>query len=161
MGAGFFTNGLPRPTSTNGALPLPAGALIPVDTGLPNGQNPQSVGATLQDLLGNGGFQAITYGANIAINAQAGLLYGMTFGAGNATLAISNLAAGAKLRLRLVQDGVGSRTLTVTAGSGGATQTSGTPLTASASAIDIVEIQNVGTTAAPIYAYYPVAKAFS
>ena len=156
--SGFYTPGLPLATPADlGQTPL-----IPVDTGLPSGSPPQSVAASPQQIaaLGLGAAEAITYAANIAFDADAGGFFSMTFGAGNAALALSNMQPGQIIYGLLTQDGVGSRLLTVTAGSGGATIVSGTPLSTNAGYVDLIAIQNIGTLSAPKYAVWPVAKHF-
>lgn len=153
--AGFFTTGLP----TSAGVDLSA-AQVPADTYLGQGLEPQSVGVPLGALAANGPAQALSGAANMTIDAGLGTFFTATL-TGNRALAISNLQAGQELRGYVTQDGTGSRTITVTAGSGGATLTSGTPLSTAAGALDLIGIMNIGTYAAPVYRYYPIAKAFA
>jgi hypothetical protein len=157
--SGFFTPGLPAATTTS----LTAVATVPVDTNLGQGIAPQSVAATPAQLigLGQGAPTAITYAAAIAFDASTSNNFSMTFGAGNATLTLSNMQGGQIVTGKITQDGTGSRILTVAAGSGGATLVSGTPLSTGANKTDLVGIKNIGTTAAPQYLYYSIAKDFA
>lgn len=156
--SGFFTPGLPAATPTT----LTDAATIPVDTNLGSGVTPQSVAATPQQIgaFAQGAAEAITYGAAITLDASANSFFSMTFGAGNASLTISNAAPGQIIYGLLTQDGVGSRLLTVANGSGGTTIVSGTPLSTNAGYVDLIAIMNVGTAEEPLFAVWPVAKHF-
>lgn len=156
--SGFFTPGLPPATPDS----LTPGAQIPVDTELGQGIAPQSVAATPQQLgaMAQGAAEAITYGADIALDASAASFFSMTFGAGNSTLTISNAQAGQIIYGLLTQDAVGSRTLTVANGSGGTTLVSGTPLSTTAAYVDLIGIMNIGSSEEPQFAVWPIAKHF-
>jgi len=58
-----------------------------------------------------GTITADTDGATITFNKNTSTDHSVTLG-GNRTLALSNMAAGDKITLRLQQDGTGSRTVT-------------------------------------------------
>lgn len=150
--AGFFTPGL-----TLAAEIDLQDSKAPLDTNKGQGQSPQSVSAAPWQVDFKGEAQALSGAANMTIDADDGIFFTATL-TGNRTLGISNLQPGAELRGLITQDGTGSRTITVTAGSGGATLTSGTPLTTTAAAVDLIGIMNIGTFDAPQYAYYPIAK---
>lgn len=160
--AGWLTDGMITPTVANGGLPIPATALIPVDIPLAGGAPPQTVACTPSQIAaaGSGAAVPLTDGATIALDASLGNFFSVTL-AGNRTVAIANMVGGQTVQIKVTQDGTGSRTLTITAGSGGATLVSGTPLSTAAGSVDIVAIRNVGTTAAPQYAYYSVVKALA
>lgn len=151
---GYETNGLPAPTVTDGSLPIPSTARFAMDTRLPGGQYPQSVAVSAQQIAAAGGGAAVplTDAATIALDASLGNLFSVTLG-GSRTLAISNASPGQRIRIKVTQDGTGSRTLTVT----GAV-VSGTPLTTTAAAVDLVEIMALTATT---FMYFPVAKAFA
>jgi hypothetical protein len=153
---GFFTPGLPLATEANLANGTP---LVPVDTGIPNGQAPQSVAMPLSQLGFGGAVQALDGAGNMTLDASLGTSFSATL-TGNRTLTLSNMAQNQVIQGKITQDGTGSRTLTVVAGSGGSTVVSGTPLTTTAGATDLIAIKNIGTYAAPIYAVWPVAKNF-
>lgn len=155
--SGYWTNGLSQLDSSE----LSADSRLPVDSQLGQGQAPQSGYVVPGQIVGaaNGEAVALTDGATIALDAEDGQYFSVTLG-GNRNLALSNMMAGQVVRLKVTQDGTGNRVITVTAGSGGATLVSGTPLSTGAAAVDLVEVMNIGTKAAPQYAYYPVAKNF-
>lgn len=95
--------------------------------------------------------QTLTDGATITFNANNGVSAQVTLG-GNRTLAFSNFSAGVYLTLVVIQDGTGSRTLTLPAGTkvinGGA---GAVTLTTAASSQDILTFFKIGTT---IYCNY-------
>lgn len=158
--SGFYTPGLPTATPSN----LTATATIPVDTNLGQGVTPQSVQATPAQIVNaaQGAIAAQTFGATLTIDASA--LPGGTFSetlTGAQTLTLTNMAPGQVLYGYITQDGTGTRIITVAAGTGGATLVSGTPLSTAAGSKDLVAIKNVGTLAAPVFAYYPIAKALA
>lgn len=154
--AGFFTPGLPLATGTT----LTSAATIPVDTNLGQGINPQSVAASPAQIASLAfQYTAQTYASTLTIDASAVPSFSITL-TGALTLTLTNMEPGQIMYGKVTQDGTGSRVITVAAGSGGATVVSGTPLSTAASSVDLIAIQNVGTYAAPIFAYWPVAKAF-
>lgn len=153
--SGFWTNGVTRVIADNMQA-----SKLPADTNYGQGVAPQSVAASPWQLEFKGEAQALSGAANITLDVDSGLFFTTTL-TGNRTVTISNLQPGAEIRGYVTQDGTGSRTLTIAAGSDGATLTSGTPLTATAAALDLIGIMNIGTFAAPIYRYYPIAKAFA
>ena len=161
--SGFFTNGITAPTAANECLPVPQEAKVPVDTQLASGQTPQSIAPTVQQLLASrfgadaGGESALTYGATLEVDVRKSSYFAMTFGAGNCAMTFTGWTPGQTVRLKLTQDGTGSRLLTP-AVAGGSLVTSGTPLSTGASSIDMVEIWSPDGLA---LFYYPVAKAFS
>lgn len=95
--------------------------------------------------LGNKTPQTLTDGATITWDVSQGQNANVTLG-GNRTLAISNPVAGEYYTLRVIQDGTGSRTLTLPAGSkvvgGGA---GAITLTTTAGAMDILTAYYNGT----------------
>jgi len=109
--------------------------------------------------FGVGAPVALTDGATITLDlstlAQQGNFFSVTLG-GSRTLNITNMIKGQILRLRVTQDGTGSRVLTVNV-NGVAALVSGTPLTTTAAAVDLVEVMFDGDDGF----YYPIAKAFS
>ena len=48
--SGFYTNGVPAPSTTNGAFPFTGSETIPMDTNNAQGVGPETVGATLSQL---------------------------------------------------------------------------------------------------------------
>jgi hypothetical protein len=102
---------------------------------------------------------ALTDGATITLDlsaqAQQGSAFSVTL-AGSRTLNVTNMVPGQLIRGIVTQDGTGSRVLTVNV-NGVAALVSGTPLTTTAAAVDMVEIAFDGDTGY----YYPIAKAFS
>lgn len=94
--------------------------------------------------------QTLTDGVTITFNASLGTSAQVTLG-GNRTLAFSNFSAGVYLTLVVIQDGTGSRTLTlptckvINGGAGAVT------LTTAASSQDILTFFKIGTT---IYCNY-------
>lgn len=115
--------------------------------------------AGIPQTFGVGKPLALTDGATITLNlslqSQQASSFSVTLG-GSRTLAVTNMVPGQIIRGWVTQDGTGSRVLTVTV-NGVAAEVSGTPLTTTASAVDLIEISfdgNVGY-------YYPIAKAFA
>lgn len=94
--------------------------------------------------------QTLTDGATITFDASLGVSAKVTLG-GNRTLAFTNFSAGTYLTLVVIQDGTGSRTLTlptckvINGGSGAVT------LTTAANSEDILTFFKIGTT---IYCNY-------
>ena len=129
-----------------------------------------------QQLFGVGAVQALTDGATITVDqalapiasanalssggpsAQVGYgnAYSVTLG-GNRNLNLKNPIDGQIIHLFVTQDGTGSRTLTILLnGTGSLVLTSGTPLTTTAAAVDLVALQyraDIGKVM-----YYPIAK---
>lgn len=125
-------------------------------------------------MFGVGEIQALTDAATITLRldqaagtippgttAQVGVgqYFSVTLG-GNRNLDIYGMVDGEIIYLRVTQDGTGSRTLTPRlAGTASTVLTSGTPLTTTAAAIDVVAIQYDAQAGKLLY--YPVAKAFA
>lgn len=138
--AGINTNGLPVY-----AQPLTGAETAPFDTNLPAGEGPQSVSISTA-LLGvstvAGGF-AIAYAATTAMSGLNGSVQALGAMTGASTLTLSNFTPGVTYRLKVTQDGTGSRALTV-AGATGAVKISGSQST-TASYIDWLTIWFDGT----------------
>jgi hypothetical protein len=125
---------VPQSFGVGGVQALTDAATITLDLGLAPGNVPP--GTTQQ--VGSGNYFSVTLG-------------------GNRTLAIYNIIDGQIIYLRVTQDGTGSRTLTPQLGATASTVlTSGTPLTTTASATDLVAVQYDATLGKLLY--YPVAK---
>lgn len=89
--------------------------------------------------------QTLTDGATVTLNCNNGLNAVVTLG-GNRTLAITNAVAGNFITLRVVQDGSGSRTLTLPAGSKVITGGAGVvTLSTTAAAQDIISLYYNGS----------------
>lgn len=163
---GFYVNGLPSAAQSTGSTPGNGTAKLPMDTGLAAGQSPQSVAVSAAQLAAAGNAAAagaagydVTYAATLTIDGEDGNFFNLTMGAGNAALTFENMEPGQVIRAKVTQDGVGSRLLTIANAS---SLTSGTPLTTTAAAVDLVEFMNIadyGET--PVILYYSVAKAFA
>lgn len=155
--AGFYTPGIKAPSAADLTLPVPQNATVPVDTNLTEGQSPQSIAPTVQQLVASrfgaevNGESALTYAASITVDCSKSSYFEMTFGAGNCAATLTNLAGGQTIRFRLTQDGTGSRTFTPSV-SGGTLVTSGTPLSTGANDIDIVEVWSPDGLALHYYA---------
>lgn len=110
-------------------------------------QNTLSLGTGVSSYLAQTRiFQTLTDGATITYNIASGYNAKVTLG-GNRTLSITNVAAGDYGTLIVIQDGSGSKTLTLPAGSkvisGGA---GAITLTTTANAIDVLSWFYDGTT---------------
>lgn len=135
---GILTNGL-----SLAEFPLTGDERFNVDTGLGQGQNPQSEAVTLDQVAGYARPpSALTDGATIATDASLASLFTVTLG-GNRTLAApTNGQSGQTIRYKIVQDGTGNRTLTYNAAfkfSGSST------LTTTIAAIDMITATYDGT----------------
>lgn len=125
------------PSSVNGAFPFTGNERIPLDTVLPNGQAPESVGVTSNALLGIGAPFALgnVSAGNLTLNAENGSLQEATL-VGNITLTNpTNPVPGQLNQLTLIQDATGSRLLSAVGSQwlfSGASKT----LTTTANAID-------------------------
>lgn len=110
--AGFLTNGLTTPISSNGTFPYSGNETLPLDTNLANGQAPQSIEVTTRQLLGFGGpYNLGNITGNVTIDFANGPFQTGTL-TGNVTLVNpTNPVPGQPFTLTLVQDGTGSRTL--------------------------------------------------
>lgn len=91
------------------------------------------------------------------VQVGTGNSFAVTLG-GNRTLNILNATDGQVIYLYVTQDGTGSRTLTVQNG-GTAALKSGTPLSTTAGAVDLVAIQYRGDLGYSFW--YGLAKAFA
>ena len=147
--AGYLTNGLPQipligTTSNPGSYgQLYGNELIPVDTGLPSGQVPQSVAAQVAEVAAAGACMAAT-----AATASAGAVTSNTL-CGTVTSESLSTAAGATYTLTLT-DSLISATSQVYAGAWLKAATAGkvqvqsvTPGAGSA----VIVVKNVGTAA--------------
>lgn len=106
--AGLFTAGVPTAT-----FPLTGNELIPADTTLTQGINPDMEAISVAQIV-NYSIPAVALvdAATIATNAALGEFFSVTLG-GNRTLANpTNLKSGANLFFELVQDATGARTAT-------------------------------------------------
>ena len=122
------------------------GALTPVNPGTVIGQLARWNGtAWVPDVVPNAVHANGNSGAALAIDARTGELQTLTLTA-NCTVTVSNLPAGvpAWLQLDVLQDGTGTRTLTITGAKtpGGA----GLTLSTAANALDLVSLSWDGTT---------------
>lgn len=158
---GFYVNGLPNASAATSSTPGNGTAKLPMDTGLTAGQSPQTVAVSAVQIgaAAQGEVYAVTYAATITIDGEDGNFFSLTMGAGNAALTFENMDAGQIIYGKVTQDGVGSRLITVANAS---SKTSGTPLSTSASATDLVAFMNVAAQGdTPVIYYWPVAKAFA
>ena len=83
--SGFYTNGVPAPSTTNGAFPFTGSETIPMDTNNARGVGPETVGATLSQLASylsgdvpwvTGRFYGLPKGATpVAVLTVASTLY--------------------------------------------------------------------------------------
>jgi len=110
--------------------------------------------------FGTGGTQALTDAATITLDLAStpGNSFSVTLG-GNRTLNILNQIPGQKIDLYVTQDGTGSRTLAVKSNGTSAVVSTGTLLTTTAGAVDLIQIAYRATLG---YSFvYPLGKAFS
>lgn len=137
--SGINTNGM-----TQATFPLTGSELIPADTQLTAGLNPETESVSVSQIKG---FErppvALTDAATISTDASLASLFTVTL-AGNRTLANpSNLQSGGTYRFEVNQDATGARTLTY----GNKFKFSGSStLTTTASAIDMLSCSYDGTS---------------
>lgn len=136
--SGINTNGLPLAVSGN----LTSTALIPVDTNLPNGQNPQSVAATLAQIAGARGAPSVIVDTALTTKiliADASLsdTFSVLLTTTGYTLTITNPEPGQVIDVYVKEDASGSRTITTYTN---VLWAGGTPptLTATANATDLL-----------------------
>lgn len=104
---GLYTNGMETWDLSNAQI---QGGLIPVDTNLAEGESPQTVAITVEQ-LGLGASIPLTDAASIATDAALGRFFYVVLG-GNRTLANpTNLQNGAQYVWKIRQDATGSRLL--------------------------------------------------
>lgn len=143
---GINTNGLPLALPGN----LTSSALIAVDTGLPNGQNPQSVAATLSQISGARGAPVPLTDTALTtkiLTADVTLsdIFSITLTTTGYTLTLANPEPGQNVEVYVKQDATGSRTITTYTN---VLWAAGTPptLTATANATDLLTFRYNSTT---------------
>ncbi len=88
--------------------PMPAIARIPIDIPQSQGARPQSA-YILASALGLGAPVVLPSAASVVMDGNLGTFFTTTLGI-NATFTYQNLVVGQQYRLKIVQDGVGSKT---------------------------------------------------
>ena len=143
-GAGLYTPGLPQVTLSSG---ITGNELIPADTQLPGGINPQTEAISMKAMSQfQNAPQAVPFAATIQPDYSQSALYTTTLTASGSTIAAPlNIIPGAVFRVFLTQDATGSRTVTWAAPykwTGGTAPT----LTTTAAAVDEITCAAVSAT---------------
>jgi len=118
--SGWLTNGVNAASAANGSFPFSGTEKIPMDTELANGQAPQTVAPTTAQLLGmltSTGPVNTPYAATATIDGANGQVQTVDTLTGAITLSWKNIVPGVTYRIKLVQDGTGTRVATLTGGS--------------------------------------------
>lgn len=118
--SGWLTDGVAQASVANGnSFPFSGNELIPLDTQLANGQAPQTVSASTAQLLGVLPSAPVNtaYAATLTIDGANGLIQTVGTLTGAVTISWKNIVPGLQYKLKLVQDGSGSRAATLTGGS--------------------------------------------
>lgn len=145
--SGWLTDGVSAASTSNGSFPFSGNEKISMDTGLANGQAPQTVAPTTAQLLGvvtSAGPFNTAFASTTTIDGANGQVQTVGTLTGAITLSWKNIVPGVTYHLKLVQDGTGSRAATLTGGSA-TWKVSGTQST-TASAIDWLRFFYDGTT---------------
>ncbi len=117
--AGWLTDGVAGPSTSNGSFPLTGNETFSLDTNLANGQTPQTVAPTTAQALGvlPGAPYNTAYATTLTIDGVNGLIQTVGTLTGAVTISWAHIIPGMTYRLKLVQDGTGSRAATLTGGS--------------------------------------------
>lgn len=118
--SGWLTDGVSAPSSTNGSFPFSGNETVSLDTHLANGQAPQTVAPTTAQLLGvvtSAGPHNTAYASTATIDGANGQVQTVGTLTGAITLSWQNIVPGLVYRIKLAQDGTGSRVATLTGGS--------------------------------------------
>ena len=118
--SGWTTDGVDAASTSNGSFPFSGAEKISMDTQLANGQAPQTVAPTTAQLLGvltSTGPYNTAYASTATIDGSNGQVQTVGTLTGAITLSWANIVPGVTYRIKLVQDGTGSRTATLTGGS--------------------------------------------
>jgi hypothetical protein len=132
-------------TNSNERLRIVSAGRILMNTTTDNGTDQLQVNGNVTATQYSATVQTLTDGATITFNASNGSNAVVTLG-GNRTLAFSNTRTGAYYTLRVIQDGTGSRTLTMPAsvkviGGGAGVVT----LSTAANSVDLISFYFDGT----------------